>query len=105
MQNSENIATMMKKLAAKLQPPDRTKLSEEERDLCNLATQCEALAKRILDLLEKFKPKGRKSRGSSIVAGLKSKWYDGERRKLEELLGNCRSQLAVQLGYLTRYDI
>jgi hypothetical protein len=101
-QNSETIATEMRAFAAKLQPPDKSQLSGEEKALCNLATECQGLAKRILDLLEKFKPKNRKSRGSSLVAGLKTKFYEGERRKLEGQLNHCRAQLGLQLGFLTR---
>ena len=94
----------MKQFASKLQLPDKTQtqLSGEEKDLCNLAAECESLAKRILDLLEKFKPKNRKSKRAAMVAGLKTKWYEGERRKLEEQLSHCRAQLAMQLSYLTR---
>jgi hypothetical protein len=94
----------MKEFASKLQPLDKTQthLSGEEKDLCNLAAECESLAKRILDLLEKFKSKNRKSKRAAIVAGLKTKWYEGERRKLEEQLNNCRAQLSMQLSYLTR---
>jgi hypothetical protein len=93
---------MMRQFAAKLQPPDKTQLSGEEKDLCNLAAECEGLAKRIIDLLGKFKPKNRKSKGSALVAGLKTKWYESERRKLEEQLSHCRAQLELQLGFLTR---
>jgi hypothetical protein len=60
------------------------------------------LAKKILDLLEKLKPKNRKSISSSLIAGLKTKFYEGERRKLEEQLSSCRDQLDLQLNYLTR---
>ncbi|KAH8758100.1 hypothetical protein BGZ57DRAFT_1008652 [Hyaloscypha finlandica] len=99
--NSEVIATEMRRFAAKLQPPSTAQVSGEEKALCNLATECEALAKKILDLLEKLKPKNRKSKSSSLVAGLKTKFYEGERRKLEEQLSSCRIQLDLQLNYLT----
>jgi hypothetical protein len=95
----------MKQFAAKLQPPDQTQLSGEEKALCKLAIECEGLAKRILELLEKVQPKKPKSRGSSIVAGVKTKFYESERRKLEEQLSNFRGQLALSLNYLTRQDI
>jgi hypothetical protein len=104
-QTSDAIATEMKQFAAKLQPPDQTQLSGEEKALCKLAIECEGLAKRILELLEKVKPRNPKSRSSSLVAGLKTKFYESERRKLEEQLSNCRAQLTLSLNYLTRYDI
>lgn len=100
-QNADTIATEMRLFATKLQPPDQTQLSGEEKSLCKLAAECEGLAKRIIDLLEKVRPK-KKSKGSSLVAGFKTKFYEGERRKLEEQLGNCRAQLDLQLSLLTR---
>jgi hypothetical protein len=105
-QNSETIATEMRAFVAKLQPPDKSQLPGEEKALCNLGAECEGLAKRILDLVDKFKPKNRKSKGSSLVAslvaGLKTKFCEGERRQLEEQLSHCRAQLDLQLGFLTR---
>ncbi|PMD43771.1 hypothetical protein L207DRAFT_631816 [Hyaloscypha variabilis F] len=99
--NSDVIAREMSRFAAKLQPPSNAQLAGEEKALCNLAMECEALAKRILDLLDKLKPKNRKSKSSSLVAGIKTKFYEGERRKLEEQLSNCRDQLDLQLNHLT----
>ena len=101
--NSDVIAREMSRFAAKLQPPSNIQLAGEEKALCNLAMECEALAKRILDLLDKLKPKYQKSKGSSLVAGIKTKFYEGERRRLEEQLSNCRDQLDLQLNHLTRW--
>jgi hypothetical protein len=100
--SSEMTVTEMRIFAAKLQPPKNTQLSGEERALCKLATECEGLAKQIFGLLEKIKPKSQKSKGSSLIAGFKTKIYEGERRKLEQQLNNCRAQLDLQLNYLTR---
>jgi hypothetical protein len=102
---SDTIATEMRQFAAKLQSPDQTQLSGENKALCKLATECEGLAKRILELVEKTKSKNPKSRSSSLVAGFKTKRYEGERRKLEDQLSNCRAQLGLRLNYLTRWDI
>jgi hypothetical protein len=99
------IATEMMKFAAQLQPPDQTQLSGEEKALCELAIECEGLAKKILELWEKVKPKHPKSSRSSLVAGFKTKFYEGERKKLEEQLSNCRAQLGVRLNHLTRQAI
>lgn len=104
-QTSDMIATQMKQFAAKLQPPDQTQLSGEEKALCKLAIECEGLAKRILDLLEKVKPRNLKSKSSSLVAGLKTKFYESERRKLGKQLGNFRAQLGLSLNYLTSSKI
>src|SRR5204862_2953035 len=64
--SSEIIVTEMRRFAARLQPPENAQLSGEERALCNLATECASLAKQIVDLLEKIKPKSRKSKASSL---------------------------------------
>jgi len=102
-QNSDTVATEMMKFAAKLQHPVNIFfLSGEERALCKLATECEGLAKKILKLLDTVKCKNPKSKGSSLVAGVKNKMYEGERRKLEEHLNYCRGQLNLQLTFLTR---
>jgi hypothetical protein len=104
IRTSDTIATEMRRFAIKLQlqPPDKTQLSEEEKELCTLAAECEGLATRILDLVGKVTPKNRKSKRSSLFAGLKTKFYEADRRELEEKLSPCRDQLNVQLGYLTR---
>lgn len=99
---SETIMTEMRQFTAKLQPPANAHLTGEERALCRLAAECASLAKQILDLLEKAKPKSRKSKASSLFAGLKAKMYEGERRRLEEQLSCCRAQLDLQLNFLTR---
>jgi len=99
---SETIATQMRDFAAKLQPPDNAQFSGEDRALCKLATECESLAKQIIKLMEKVKPKSQKSKSSVLLAGLKTKMYEGERRRLEEHLSHCRAQLDLQLTYLTR---
>lgn len=100
--NSEMIVAEMRLFAAKLQPPENAQLSGEERALCKLATECQGLAKQIFDLLEKIKPKSQKSKGSSLIASLKTKMYEGERRKLELQLSNFRAQLNLQLNHVMR---
>jgi hypothetical protein len=100
--NSNIVATAMTNFAAKLQPPNNTPLSGEERALWTLATECQSLANQILDILEKVKPKKRRSKGSSLLASLMAKFYESERRSLEERLGHCRSQLDLPINWLTR---
>ena len=103
--SSEAIVAEMRHFASKLQPPDDARLTGEEKALCRLAKECDDLAKQIIALIEKLRPKHQKSRSASVLAGLKSKWYDAERRKLEERLDHCRAQLALQLNYFTRWTI
>jgi hypothetical protein len=100
--SSEAIVVEMRRFVAKLQPPKDSKLTESEKALCKLAVECDSLAEQILSLLEKVKAKNRKSKGSSLVAAIKAKMYDGDRRRLEEHLNYCRAQLGLQLNDLTR---
>ncbi|CZR68365.1 uncharacterized protein PAC_18264 [Phialocephala subalpina] len=103
--SSEAIVAQMKHFASKLQPPDDAQLTGDEKALCKLACECDDLSTRIIALIEKARPKDRKSKSASILAGLKSKWHEAERRKLEERLGHCRAQLALQLNYLTSSEV
>lgn len=99
---SKAIVTEMRLLASKLQPPAHDQLSGDEKSLCNLATECDSLSEQIIDLIEKVEPKNRKSKGSSLRAAVKTKWYESDRRRLEDRLNQCRAQLNLQLNYLTR---
>lgn len=99
---SKAIVTEVRQLALRLQPPANTQLSGDEKSLCNLTTECDNIAEQIIDLIEKVEPKSRKSKGSSLRAAIKTKWYESDRRRLEERLNQCRAQLNLQLNYLTR---
>ncbi|KAH8593568.1 hypothetical protein B0O99DRAFT_688404 [Bisporella sp. PMI_857] len=98
---SEAIATEMRDFVVKLQPPNNAQFLGEERALCKLVTECESLAKQTVKLVEKLKPKIQKSKSSVLIAGFKTKWYEGERKRLEDSLSQCRAQLNLQLNYLT----
>jgi hypothetical protein len=103
--SSEVIVDEMRHFASKLQSPDDAQLTGDEKALCRLAHECDGLSKQIIALIERIRPKDRKSKSASILAGLKSKWHQAERRKVEERLERCRAQLALQLHYLTRSTI
>jgi hypothetical protein len=100
--NSKAIVTWISDFACRLQPPNHTTLTGDEKSLCMLADECDGLAKQIIALIEKVEPKGRKSKGASLWAAAKTKWYEGDRHKLEDRLGHCRAQLSLQLNYFTR---
>ncbi|KAK1758027.1 hypothetical protein QBC47DRAFT_132299 [Echria macrotheca] len=103
--STETVVAEMRQFAAKLQPPDASSLSGDEKSLCRLALECDSICDGIIELLEKTKPKQPKSKTSALKAGLKTKWHEGDRRKLEERLAHCRAQLSLQLNYLTGVDI
>ncbi|KAF4472943.1 P-loop containing nucleoside triphosphate hydrolase [Fusarium albosuccineum] len=67
------VATEMKHLASKLQPPDQTQLTGDDKALCALAKECEGLSSQITALLEKVKAQGKKSRRSSLKAAFKTR--------------------------------
>ena len=96
----EAIVTEMRHFASKVQPPDDAQLTGDEKALCRLTNECDDLSTQIIALIHKVKPKDRKSKSASLLAGLKSKWHEADRRKLEERLDRCRAQLALQLNYL-----
>ena len=99
---SKAIATQMRSLSSVLQQARDTQPTGEEKALYALAAECHDLSGKIIGLVEKTKPKDSKSKISSLRAGIKSIWYETDRRRLEEQLDHCRSQLSVQLDYLSR---
>ncbi|RFU32608.1 hypothetical protein B7463_g3712, partial [Scytalidium lignicola] len=103
--SSEAIVTEMRHFASKLRPPDDDQLTGDEKALCRLADECDGLSNQIIALIERIRPKDRKLKSASILAGLKSKWHEAERRKLEQRLDHCRAQLALQLHYLTSSEV
>ena len=102
--STKTIVTEIRHFASKLQPPDHAQLTGDEKSLCTLANECDALAKQIIALIEKAEPKSPKSKSASLRAAVKTMWYESDRRKLEERLSKCRGQLGLQLQYLTRLE-
>lgn len=102
--NTEAVVTEMRYFASKMQPPDDAQLTGDEKALCALAKECHGLAAQIIALVEKVKPKpnGQKSMRASMLAAVKTRWYESDSRKLEGRLGDCRAQLDLQLNHLTR---
>lgn len=98
----EAVVGEMKRLSSKLLSPGKTHQTEEEKALRRLAAECNILSNQILHLLQKIKPKDANSMRQSTWAALKNKWHEGEKLELEKRLENCRSQLELQLNFLTR---
>ena len=100
--SQEAIAKEVKRFSSKLIPPDDTALAGEDKALCVLAKECEALSRQLLDLLEKVKPKDPKSKTQSLRAAWKTKANKPKMMDLERRLDNCRGQLQLQIGSMTR---
>ena len=78
-------------------------VTTQEKSLCVLAKECSAIAYDITELTRKTTAAEPKSWTSSLRASLKTKKYEGERRRLLGKLSDCRSQLDLQLSYWTRF--
>ncbi|RYP20746.1 hypothetical protein DL765_002626 [Monosporascus sp. GIB2] len=97
----ETVAAEMRNFTSKLRTANDDHLSGDEKGLSILACECDSLSRQIVELVNKLKPKDPKSKTASLLAGLKSKWYEADRQRLEERLGHCRAQLALQLSHLS----
>jgi hypothetical protein len=98
----ESIVSEMKELSSKLLPGTSGPRSEDVKALCRVAAECNILSDQILELLGKIKPKAPKSKHQSAWAAVKNKIHEKDKLELEKRLGNCRSQLELQLNFLTR---
>jgi hypothetical protein len=97
------VADEMRRLAIKLTPPSDLPLAGEDKQLCALAAQCRALSTELVDLVLSSQPRNPNSKRQSIWASLKNMAQERERSNIEHRLDHCRSQLELQLVYLTRY--
>lgn len=102
--SQEVITKQVRRFSSKLIPPDDTMLAGEDKALCVLAKECEALSYQLLDLLEKAKSKDPKSKTQSLRAAWKTKVNKPEVLDLERWLKYCRGQLELQIGSVTRRD-
>ncbi|KAK3317381.1 hypothetical protein B0T19DRAFT_488646 [Cercophora scortea] len=97
----EMVVGEMKQLSTLLLSPDDSKLVGPEKGLCGLASECRALSSRLLELLEKIKPKDSSSKTQSLWSALKNKMYEKEKLELEQRLDYCRGVLELHLTFLT----
>ncbi|KAJ4191906.1 hypothetical protein NW767_010813 [Fusarium falciforme] len=97
----EVIAEAMKEAAAKLKTPEPAQISPEQQKLCDLAVKCNDLSQRILELLNKIKPKNKKP--LHVYRAAFQAWRkEDDIKVLETSLSDCRSQLALSLSHLAR---
>ena len=93
----------MEGFSQKLLPPRTTNLSQDERDLHDLATECKKLTGDITSLLSKAKPKNATSWRHSLMSAVRNQWHGAEMDDLQRWLDNCRNQLNFQLNYVMKY--
>jgi len=103
-QSLEDIVREMEMLSVRLDPPTTCPQTDDERALCRLSADCRTLSRQILALLEKIKPKDPNSKRQSAWAAVKAKWNEKEKKELQQRLEGCRSQLELQLSFLTRFQ-
>ena len=92
----------MQAVALRLNPPDQTRITPEQKGLLNLALKCHELSPQILDLLDQIKPKPYSAFGT--YRSVFRTWSkESEIRDLEKRLDDCRSQLVLGLVDLSKY--
>jgi len=96
----ETVVMDMRILASKFQACGIDKLDENEKSLLKLATECDDLSRQIIDILEKTRPRDPRSKTASLRASLKSMWYEQDRHRLAQRLGDCRAQMSFHMTYL-----
>lgn len=98
----ETVVSEMRIWSAKL-AYSGSALRSEEKAICSLAEECRKLSGKILDLIEKGRPKDQKSKTQVVFAAVRGKWHDGDKQQLLGRLDYCRSQLSIQLAALEKY--
>ncbi|KAK0742038.1 hypothetical protein B0T21DRAFT_306427 [Apiosordaria backusii] len=97
----QEVVEEMRRLSTRLLPPDDTKLAGDEKSLCLLAKECSSLSDQLIKLLEDIKPSDSQSKRQCLWSSLKSKIKEKEVVDLEQRLDYCRSQLGIQLHFVT----
>lgn len=98
----EVLVDEMRAFSSKLLTPDDAGFVGRDKQLCNLAEECRNLSTQLIELLGKIKAKDPKSKRESVWSSVKNKYYEKDRQDLEQRLESCRTQLDLQLNFLTR---
>ena len=77
-------------------------LSERERSLLQVATQCESVSLELTTLLDKLKARNPKSSRESIRAVIRDWRKKDQKDDLKQKLDDCRQQLNLELLSFTR---
>ncbi|KAF7117748.1 hypothetical protein CNMCM5793_006928 [Aspergillus hiratsukae] len=98
------IAAEMRQFANDLVPSGQA-VNRKDKAICDLAKECKSVAEDILKLLDKIKPKGPRSGFRIVHSAIKGLWYEKDISNLQDKLEKCRSQLGLQLHYVTSSEI
>lgn len=91
----------MKSISKLIVPAHKPPLSEEDKALFKLVQECERLTIDMRNVLQKLKPKRRKSKAQSTLAALKTLTVEPKIRVLEQQLRRCRDQLQFHIAALS----
>ncbi|KAK2472289.1 hypothetical protein H9L39_16169 [Fusarium oxysporum f. sp. albedinis] len=97
------IVDEMQALSRRLKSADQARVLPEQRGLYDLALKCNELSQKILDVLDKIRPK---SKGSfeNFRSAYRAWSCESEIKNLEKQLNDCRSQLALGIVDLSSQD-
>lgn len=98
----ETVVREMEQLSSQLLTCQAANHSGGNEALENLARECHYTSVQLISLLQKIKPKDAGSKCDSILSALRNKLYDKDREDLEARLAQYRSQLELQLSFLSR---
>jgi hypothetical protein len=99
----ELVVTEMKAWSSKLQYYGPSAQSEEEKSIHSLAAECQKLSDKVLELIEKTKPKNQKSKTQVVCAAIIGKLHEDDKLQLQKRLNECGNQLNMQLAALDRF--
>jgi hypothetical protein len=78
--------------------------SDMENALKGVAERCQTISEKILDIVQHVKPKNSKSVSQSALSALKHKWYDSQRKELEDAAEDCQrllhSYMTLVMGFV-----
>ncbi|EQB58645.1 hypothetical protein CGLO_01081 [Colletotrichum gloeosporioides Cg-14] len=100
--NLEKYATQLEQYCPNLLAPDSPDLIGDDKELCDLATDCQKLARDLLDVLKNIKPANRCSKWQSLKSAAKNLWRATDKEMLEKRLELCRRQVEAQLNQRLR---
>ena len=99
----ELCASELENLCVRLNPTGLSSLNPDDEALCRLADRCKAISNNLSTLLRSIKAKNSDSRWHCFVSAVKTQLKKRQRDEMLEQLSQCRAQLDLQLGCLSRY--
>ncbi|SCN64776.1 related to small s protein [Fusarium fujikuroi] len=102
-QTRKAIVDEMQAVSRRLKSAVQTGVLPEQRGLYDLALKCHDLSQKILELLDKIRPKNISS-FESYRSAYRAWSCESEIKNLEKQLNDCRSQLALGLVDISRYQ-